>query len=93
MLPPGSIVTIGRHADREIVLHDDRVSRNHARITVRDGDLLVEDLGSGNGTHLAGQPIRSSAWAPGQELVIGHYAFRFERGNAHQTRVMRRTPE
>jgi pSer/pThr/pTyr-binding forkhead associated (FHA) protein len=45
-------VTLGRAQDSTIVLDDDYVSTHHARLFPRDGQWLVEDLGSTNGTYL-----------------------------------------
>ena len=45
-------LTIGRAAGCQIPLDDSYVSQLHARVFRRDGDLLVEDLGSTNGTYL-----------------------------------------
>ena len=47
-----SPVTLGRAPDSTIVLDDDYVSSRHARFFPRDGQWLVEDLGSTNGTYL-----------------------------------------
>ena len=45
-------VTLGRAQDSTIVLDDDYVSTHHARLFPQDGQWLVEDLGSTNGTWL-----------------------------------------
>ena len=45
-------VTLGRAQDSTIVLDDDYVSSRHARFFPRDGQWLVEDLGSTNGTYI-----------------------------------------
>jgi pSer/pThr/pTyr-binding forkhead associated (FHA) protein len=45
-------VTIGRANDSTLVLTDDYASTKHARVFMRDGQWLVEDLGSTNGTFL-----------------------------------------
>ncbi len=45
-------VTLGRAPDSTIVLDDDYVSSRHARFFPHDGQWLVEDLGSTNGTYL-----------------------------------------
>ncbi|MEP6761725.1 MAG: FHA domain-containing protein [Sporichthyaceae bacterium] len=50
-------VTLGRAQDSTIVLDDDYVSSRHARIYPRDGQWLVEDLGSTNGTYLERQKV------------------------------------
>jgi pSer/pThr/pTyr-binding forkhead associated (FHA) protein len=45
-------VTLGRSQDSTIVLDDDYVSSRHARIYPRDGQWVVEDMGSTNGTYV-----------------------------------------
>ena len=45
-------VTLGRSQDSTIVLDDDYVSSRHARFFPREGQWLVEDMGSTNGTYL-----------------------------------------
>jgi DNA-binding winged helix-turn-helix (wHTH) protein len=48
---------IGRDATCTVVVTDRQVSRYHARITLKDGSALLEDLGSKNGTYLNGDVI------------------------------------
>ncbi|GAA1922092.1 antibiotic biosynthesis regulator FhaB [Streptomyces sodiiphilus] len=49
----GQTITLGRAHDSTIVLDDDYASGRHARIYPdRDGQWIVEDLGSTNGTYL-----------------------------------------
>ncbi|BDH02819.1 MULTISPECIES: FHA domain-containing protein FhaB/FipA [Streptomyces] len=49
----GQTITMGRAHDSTIVLDDDYASSRHARIYPdRDGQWIVEDLGSTNGTYL-----------------------------------------
>jgi pSer/pThr/pTyr-binding forkhead associated (FHA) protein len=43
---------VGRAAGCQIIIDDTYVSQLHARLFLRDGQLLVEDLGSTNGTYL-----------------------------------------
>jgi pSer/pThr/pTyr-binding forkhead associated (FHA) protein len=50
--PLGDEVTVGRAAGCQIIVDDTYVSQLHARLFMRDGQLLVEDLGSTNGTYL-----------------------------------------
>ncbi|HVE98541.1 MAG TPA: FHA domain-containing protein [Mycobacteriales bacterium] len=45
-------VTIGRSPDSTLVLTDDYASTHHARLVPRNGEWVVEDLGSTNGTYL-----------------------------------------
>ena len=45
-------VTIGRAPESTLVLTDDYASTHHARLMPRDGQWVLEDLGSTNGTYL-----------------------------------------
>ncbi|MEM8712723.1 MAG: FHA domain-containing protein, partial [Planctomycetota bacterium] len=45
-------LTIGRHPDCDITIHDSHVSKRHAKIIARDGGFAVVDLGSNNGTQV-----------------------------------------
>ncbi len=67
-LPDGSIhdheltddlVSIGRIVDNMIQIEDASVSSHHAQlISGENGDYILEDLGSTNGTRLNGKPIK-----------------------------------
>lgn len=46
---------VGRSARSNIILEDESVSRNHARLVLVDGGLKVEDLDSMNGTWVDGE--------------------------------------
>ncbi|MFH1707556.1 MAG: FHA domain-containing protein [Planctomycetota bacterium] len=54
---PEGIHVIGRDRDCDIVLDERGVSSSHCRFTVTNGELFVEDLGSRNGTRVAGRRI------------------------------------
>lgn len=60
-LRPGATV-IGREGD--IALMDSRISRRHAQITNNDGNLMLEDLGSSNGTSVNGRKLGPGEKAP-----------------------------
>jgi DNA-binding winged helix-turn-helix (wHTH) protein len=51
---------LGREAICDIVISDRQVSRQHARILPSGNTILLEDLGSKNGTHHNGKPLRGS---------------------------------
>ena len=55
--PEDEPVVIGRSSDAEIAVADRSMSRRHARLFKEDGDWLVEDLGSRNGTLFNGRKI------------------------------------
>jgi DNA-binding winged helix-turn-helix (wHTH) protein len=50
---------LGREPDGLVRINSPKVSRRHARILVRAGRAVLEDLGSKNGTHIDGQRIES----------------------------------
>jgi DNA-binding winged helix-turn-helix (wHTH) protein len=55
-LAEGSNV-IGRGTDASVWIDAPGVSRHHARIVVDGGEATIEDLGSKNGTYVAGEPV------------------------------------
>jgi hypothetical protein len=68
---------IGREKDCEIRVDDIHISRYHARITVADGQILLEDLGSTNGTYVNGARIHGpQSVSIGDELRFHHCLFR-----------------
>ncbi|MEA2627485.1 MAG: pilus assembly protein CpaF [Candidatus Binatota bacterium] len=72
-----SEVVIGKHEACGVVLASPKVSRRHARIFVRDGTLIVEDLKSTNGTQVNGEPVVGPhALADGDEIRIGEFSLR-----------------
>jgi Flp pilus assembly CpaF family ATPase len=63
---------VGKHSDCQVVLPDPKVSRRHARFSERDGKVFVQDLGSTNGTHLAGHAVEGeTAVEAGAVVEIG----------------------
>lgn len=71
-------VKLGREADNDIVLEDQRkvVSRNHAKIIDTDGLTQIVDLGSANFTYLNGNklfPNDENALKTGDLIKIGDY--------------------
>lgn len=74
----GATVRIGRAEENEIRLRDRRLSRHHCRV-FRDGDaLVIEDLGSHNGTCLNGLYIhRPAMLRDGDVVELGSYRFEF----------------
>lgn len=66
------IHTIGRDSKARFVVKEETISREHVRLTVKPGGVLVEDLGSANGTLLNGQPLKKAAkLRPGDKLLLG----------------------
>ena len=65
-------LTIGRAAGCQIPLDDSYASQLHARLFRRNGDVLVEDLGSTNGTFLNRKKVTSAVpMRKGDRLQVG----------------------
>jgi pSer/pThr/pTyr-binding forkhead associated (FHA) protein len=69
----GQTITLGRAHDSTIVLDDDYASSRHARIYPdQNGQWIVEDLGSTNGTYLDRARLTSpTPIGPGAPIRIG----------------------
>jgi serine/threonine protein kinase len=56
---PG-VYVIGRSPDSDIHVETPLISRSHARLTIKERECVLEDLGSSNGTYIDGQKISSA---------------------------------
>jgi DNA-binding winged helix-turn-helix (wHTH) protein len=71
MLAPGANL-VGRDPRAAVWLDSPGISRHHARLTIDGGHVVVEDLGSKNGTHLRGQLLTQPLEvADGDEIRFG----------------------
>ena len=69
---PGGDAVIGRGRNSDVPLHDDGVSRAHARIVHAGEQVFVEDLGSRNGTFVNGDRVDGRrAIADGDKIQVG----------------------
>ncbi len=69
-------VTVGRSRECDIRLEDSMVSRVHARISLTpDGNILVRDLDSSNGTIAGGRTLRGEQLTvdSGASIEVGPY--------------------
>jgi pSer/pThr/pTyr-binding forkhead associated (FHA) protein len=64
-------VTIGREEGNGLRLNDERVSRFHAKVQVEDGDIILTDLDSTNGTRVNGTAIQIRRLRAGDQVSIG----------------------
>ncbi len=80
-------VTIGRGEDSDILIADQSVSRKHVQITCRklfkEGDsenvkVVLQDLGSKNGTLVNYRPVRTVVLKPGDKICLGRVILKFE---------------
>jgi len=73
-----SRLTIGRRPYNDVPLDDLTVSGEHAMFRVRNGDCVIHDLNSRNGTLVNGLPIQQRVLVDGDVIDIGIYRIRFE---------------
>ena len=77
-LGPAAIV-IGRQEPADWLLADPRVSRSHCRVWLAVNDVIVNDLGSTNGTYIDGKPVFGQMTLPtGSKLEVGSHILEHE---------------
>ncbi len=70
-LPANKELYIGRGSDLDIVLVEDMVSRRHAKIITGDDYVILQDLGSTNGSFVNGERVRKVRLKEGDRILIG----------------------
>ncbi|MGW0180373.1 FHA domain-containing protein [Nocardia sp. NPDC003345] len=78
-LPPGGL-TIGRTSDNQIVVDDPLASRKHARLAGGAEGLVLEDLGSANGTFVNGVRQQRTVLRERDIITIGNIDFEVQQG-------------
>ncbi len=68
-LPPP--ITIGREEGNGLRLNDERVSRFHAKVQQDNGDIILTDLESTNGTRVNGNVVQIRRLRPGDRIHLG----------------------
>ncbi|MCV4783148.1 FHA domain-containing protein, partial [Escherichia coli] len=69
---------IGRDASNDIVLEGLQISKKHARLILSGGQMVIEDLGSTNGTYVNGVRITKQILGPNDTVGIGSFLLRPE---------------
>jgi hypothetical protein len=64
-------VTIGREEGNLLRLNDERVSRFHAKVQVDNGEIILTDLESTNGTRVNGNVVQIRRLRPGDRIGVG----------------------
>ncbi len=68
---------VGRESDNTLAIPESAVSRYHAEVFLRGGQVFVKDLGSTNGTMVNGEKVTEVALEPFDLVRIGDTLFRF----------------
>ncbi len=79
-------ITIGREDGNVIRLADDRVSRFHVKIQEDQGQLVLMDLDSTNGTRVNGETVQLRLLRPGDRISVGRSTLVY--GTAEQIRSL-----
>jgi len=67
-------IFIGRDLQNDIVINDPEVSRRHARLFLQGNHVVIEDLGSTNGTTVNGQRLLGPyTLRPGETIIFGEH--------------------
>jgi serine/threonine protein kinase len=69
------ITVIGRSADCDLVLKVSEVSKRHCRVVIGEEGVVVEDLGSVNGTFVNRKQVQKAQLQDGDELDLAGHRF------------------
>jgi sigma-B regulation protein RsbU (phosphoserine phosphatase) len=85
---------IGRQADNQVVMRDNRASRVHAEIVLEQGDYWIEDLKSRHGTFVNGAKIQRHKLQEGDRIDFGaeSYQLIFMSPGEQVTRLLEHFP-
>ncbi|MBU4173285.1 MAG: FHA domain-containing protein [Actinobacteria bacterium] len=73
------LTNIGRETSNEIVISDDEMSRQHARLRFEGGKFVLYDLGSANGTYVNGEETQKTVMEDGDVIRVGETELTFKR--------------
>ncbi len=81
-------LTVGRAEGNDLILAEGGVSRKHARFFLEGEDVMVEDLGSANGTIVNGERIEGpTKLDPSAAIVLGDYEASLKSGAKSRAKV------
>ena len=69
---------IGRSPSADLRINDKAISRDHACISFEDGQYLIEDLQTTNGTKVNGKRVRSGELQDGDTIQLGQTTIKFQ---------------
>src|SRR5437660_3966378 len=77
------INSLGRHPNNSIQLLDKIVSKEHCILEQREGQFVLRDLGSLNGTYINGERVRGEQLLKhGDEIALGSTRARYDDGSS-----------
>jgi len=76
--------TMGRMSTCNVKLDSPMVSRQHAKIYLSEGEVLIEDLNSNNGTIVNGKRVNKAAVGPEDDIQIGPFTIKVRNMSPHE---------
>ncbi len=83
-------LVLGRSLQADVCIPDDRISRYHCEIRLWDGEYVLKDLKSRNGTFLNDQRVEVATLHFGDTIRIGSTPIKVERKSAKGTKTILR---
>src|SRR5204862_7441003 len=80
---PDDVVSIGRSRRNALMLDDSTLSRKHCEIACVNGRYLLVNHAKTNGTCVNGRPVGEAFLKPGDTILVGRVALRFEGGDSN----------
>jgi adenylate cyclase len=81
------VMTVGRRATCDIRLDFPNVSGQHCEFSYKNGFWYVRDLGSQNGTKVAGERVMKRLLRPGDQIGIANHRFTIQYQLTHESRA------
>lgn len=76
-LPANGTLVMGRSPDCDLVLPALTVTLQHARLTIRNGQPVISEIGSTSGTFVNGKRVHTHTLADGDVVRVGPYKILF----------------
>lgn len=76
------VVSVGRDPSNDVVISGSHISRRHAEFFIQNGQLIVRDLDSANGTFVNGDRVRERAIYLGDEIGFDSSMYRVAVGKS-----------
>jgi pSer/pThr/pTyr-binding forkhead associated (FHA) protein len=76
-----ALLTVGRSEDNSLHLPHPSVSSHHGELRLQEGDYIIADKGSTNGTRVNDDRISEAKLRNNDMVMIGHMLFRYESEN------------
>lgn len=80
-------ITIGRSAENDLIIDDTYLSRHHLRVHLKEDTLVIQDLGSANGTFFQSKAVLRQEIPIGECFTVGRTEIGFMKGSTDEFNV------